>query len=583
MEPVLSPIAREVLRTRYLVKDAQGQPREDPAGMFRRVADRVARAELEFGSRRTARAWAESFYELMASLAFLPNSPTLMNAGRRLGQLSACFVLPVADSIQSIFGSLRQAALIQKSGGGTGFNFSNIRPAGDVVASTHGVSSGPLSFLRIYDLATDTIKQGGTRRGANMGLLRVSHPDILEFIRAKLKPGLGNFNLSVIIPDDFMAALDRGGEVALINPRHGRAVGRLAARAIFDELVAAAHACGEPGAVFIDRINQGNPTPLLGAIEATNPCGEQPLLAYESCNLGSINLAAAAEPDGVDWTRLGRIVDEAVRFLDDVISVNRYPLPRIRRMTLANRKIGLGVMGFADLLITLGVPYTSQAAVEMAEEIMSFIRERARRASVELGLERGSFPNFKGSVYEGRWPAMRNATQTTIAPTGTLSLIAGVSSGIEPLFALALQRQVLEGRYSSQIQPSFLAALKKAGADGPEVVREVARQGRAGRVAGVPEEVRRLFVTAHEVDWSWHLKIQAAFQRHTDNAVSKTINMAEEATSGDVAEAIRTAFELGLKGLTLYRHLSRPDQVLSPGLETSDWPGCAWDDGCGSC
>ncbi len=570
----LDPSALRVLEARYLARDAEGEIVEGPLEMFGRVARAVARAEADYGPAKAVDLWAERFGEVMTSLTFLPNSPTLMNAGRKLGQLSACFVLPVKDSIRSIFDAVKQAAVIHQSGGGTGFNFSRLRPAGDVVRSTHGVSSGPVSFMRVFDLATETIKQGGARRGANMGLLRVDHPDIFGFIAAKTKPGLDNFNLSVVVPDRFMAALERRAEVELINPRTGRPVRRTAAEAIFEALIEAAHAGGEPGVVFIDRINAANPTPALGPIEATNPCGEQPLLPYESCNLGSINLAKLVSAGRLDWDELGRVVKIAVRFLDDVITINRYPLARIRDLTLANRKIGLGVMGFADMLIKLGVAYASETAVETAAEVMAFIQETAHRASEELAGERGVFPNHPDSTWAAAGRKMRHATVTTIAPTGTLSIIAGVSSGIEPLYGLAVSRRVLKGEVLSQPHPLLTEALDRAGADRPEVLEAVLGGGRLGGVAGVPAEIKRLFVTAHEIDWSWHLKIQAAFQRYTDNAVSKTINLPAQAGVDQVAEAVRTAHEYGLKGLTIYRDGSRPDQVLNLGLINGDCPVC---------
>ena len=559
MESVLNPTARAVLEARYLARDARGRPTETPDQMWGRAAATAAKLEAD------QRTWTGRFRELMVSGLFLPNTPTLINAGRPLGQLSACFVLPVHDSIASIFNTLKQAAQIHQSGGGTGFNFSRLRPTGDQVRSSRGVSSGPVSFMRVYDLATETIKQGGTRRGANMSLLRVDHPDILEFIAAKDRAGLSNFNLSVALTDRFMAAAARGDDFELINPRTKKPDRRLPAAKIFAALVNSAHRTGEPGAIFLDRINQDNPTPALGPLEGVNPCGEQPLMAYESCNLGSINLGRLTGGGAIDWPLLRQTVRVSVRFLDNIITVNRFPLARIKKMTLANRKIGLGVMGFADLLVRLGLAYNSQAAVDLAGEVMAEINRTALDASEELGRERGDFPNFGQSIWAGRREHMRNATVTTIAPTGSISILAGASAGVEPYFALAQKRTILNGQSFEETNDLLREKLKAAGLTDQAVIDQIAIEGHCGNIARIPAEIKRLFPTAHRIDWRWHLRIQAAFQEHTANAVSKTINLPAEAEPETVAQALVQAHELGLKGLTVYRDGSRPGQVLTLG------------------
>lgn len=561
-----------VLAYRYLVKDENGEVVETPEEMFWRVARTVAEAESFFGE--DPEPWAEKFYHLMASLDFLPNSPTLMNAGLPLGQLSACFVLPIEDSLASIFETLKNAALIHKSGGGTGFSFSRIRPKGDVVRSTQGVASGPVSFMRVFNAATEAIKQGGKRRGANMGILRIDHPDIEDFILVKRDfKELINFNLSVALTDAFMEALRKDDYFSLVNPRTQKEVRRVRARRLFDLLVESAWLTGDPGVIFIDTINRDNPTPLLGEIESTNPCSEQPLLPYESCNLGSINLSRFVKEGQVDYVRLKEVVHLAVRFLDNVIEVNRFPLPQIARITRLNRKIGLGVMGFADLLIRLEIPYTSGEAVRLAEEIMAFIERESVAASVELGQKRGSFPAYAGSVWDKpETPHMRNATTTTIAPTGTLSLIAGTSSGIEPLFALIYRRKAFDGAEWTEVHDLFLEALAHYGLSSQDIVFEILEKGSLRKISGVPEKLKKLFVTALEIPPEQHLAIQAAFQRHTHNAVSKTINLSENATKEEVAHIYLKAYEMGLKGVTIYRYGSRPEQVLR--LPKDKCPDC---------
>lgn len=567
VKPKLRESALMVLQARYLVRDENNEIIETPQGLFERVALAISEAERNFPrSKDKAEYYAERFYELMASLDFLPNSPTLMNAGRPLGQLSACFVLPIEDSLDSIFETLKYTALIHKSGGGTGFNFSRLRPKGDVVFSTSGVASGPVSFIKVFDAATEAIKQGGKRRGANMGILNVDHPDIEEFITAKSDPrALTNFNISVAITDAFMEALKKDEDFPLINPRTGKIVRKVSARALFELLCQKAWESGDPGVIFIDTINRFNPTPHLGKIEATNPCGEQPLLPYESCNLGSINLANFVSNGEIDWERLRETVHLAVRFLDDVIEVNRFPIPQIAKITSLNRKIGLGVMGFADMLIKLRIGYAEERAVSLAERIMSFISEESLKASAMLAEERGSFPAFPGSLWDKRgYPPLRNATTTTIAPTGTLSLIAGVSSSIEPLFGIYYERKTLGGVVIKEFHPLFERVLEEEGYKESEIEaikEEVKEKGLISQI-GIKEEIKKLFLTSYEIPPEIHLSIQRAFQKYTHNAVSKTINLPETATPEDIRKIYLKAFEWGLKGVTVYRYGSKPEQVI---------------------
>lgn len=574
----LTANALTVLKTRYLLRDEHGKITETPEKMFRRVARTVASAEKIYGGNAKQR--EAEFYDAMTALLFLPNTPTLINAGKELGQLAACFVLPVNDSMTSIFDSLKNAALILQSGGGTGFSFSHLRPRSDIVKSTGGIASGPVSFMKIYNTATEVIKQGGARRGANMGILKIDHPDILEFIKIKRhSEELLNFNISIAVTDAFMKALRKDAKYKLFNPRSRHAAGSLRAKAVFDEIVESAWETGDPGLIFIDRINRDNPTPQLGEIESTNPCGEQPLLPYEACILGSINLSKVVSrgtsrralagkktsASEINWDLLAYLVRLGVRFLDNAIDVNKYPIPEVKKMHKGNRKIGLGVMGWADMLIKLGIRYNSPAAFELAGELMSFIREKARDASNELARERGMFPNFKGSIYDRREiiskGGLRNATTTTIAPTGTLSLIAGCSSGIEPLFAVAYKRRVLETELY-EIHPYFIEIAKTRGFYSPELIRKISLKGSLKGLKEIPSDVKRLFVTSHDISTEDHVEMQAVFQRYTDNAVSKTINLRHRATRDDVANAFMLAYEKGCKGITVFRYGSKPGTLV---------------------
>jgi len=565
----LTENALRVLERRYLKKDKQGQVIETPEEMFRRVAQAIASAELIYNPKANVKAREKEFYQLMAKLEFLPNSPTLMNAGRELGQLSACFVLPVEDSMESIFDAVKNTALIHKSGGGTGFSFSRLRPETDRVGSTGGVASGPVSFMRAFDTATDVIKQGGMRRGANMAILNVDHPDIMKFIEAKSDPNaFTNFNLSVAVTSEFMEAVRAGADYNLVNPHTNEVAGKLNAKEVFDKIVALAWKTGDPGIVFLDRINQDNPTPHLGKIESTNPCGEQPLLPYESCNLGSINLARMLRTKNgtaeIDYVKLAEAVKVAVRFLDNVIDVNKFPLPQIDEMTKKSRKIGLGVMGFADMLIQLGIPYDSEEALKVAEKVMAEIQHYATEASKELAQEREAFPAFEGSIYDRPdGIRVRNATRTTIAPTGTLSIIAGCSSGIEPLFALSYIRNILDGAQLVEVNPYFEEVAKKEGFYSEELMQQLATGTQLHTLEDIPDNIKRLFVTAHEISPEWHIKMQAAFQKSTHNAVSKTVNFPQEATTEDITKVYMMAYQKELKGITIYRDRSREAQPMS--------------------
>jgi len=569
----LMPNARVVLERRYL-KQENGQVIETPEEMLFRVAAVVAGIEEKYGkNEEEILELAEEYYKIMANLEFMPNSPTLMNAGRDLGQLSACFVLPVEDSMEDIFDAIKNAAIIHKSGGGTGFSFSRLRQKNSAVRTTGGVASGPVSFMKVFNSATEAVKQGGTRRGANMGILRVDHPDILEFINCKEdNKEITNFNISVAVTDKFMAAVYADLNYDLIDPHTENPVGQLSAREVFAKIVDNAWSNGEPGIVFIDRLNRDNPTPKVGEIEATNPCGEQPLLPNEACNLGSINLKKmVTEKDGkatINWERLSYLIKLSVRFLDDVIDANQYPLRVIDQMVKSNRKIGLGVMGFADMMILLQTSYASDEAVEYAEKIMRFIQTEARLESQRLAKERGVFPNYQGSIYDGQIE-LRNATLTTIAPTGTISMICSASSGVEPLFAVAYTKTVMDGTSLIEVNPLFEQYAKEYDFYSPELMAQIAQQGTVIGIAGVPDWVQSVFVTAQEIEPEWHIRIQAAFQKYTDNAVSKTINFAHSATRQDVAKVYNLAYELGCKGITVYRDGSRDEQVLSTGTQSS--------------
>ncbi|HBV87653.1 MAG TPA: ribonucleotide-diphosphate reductase subunit alpha [Desulfosporosinus sp.] len=570
----LTPNARVVLARRYL-KQENGQVIETAEDMIYRVASVVASIEKDlYGKgKEETQSLTKEFYTMMANLEFMPNSPTLMNAGRDLGQLSACFVLPVEDSMEEIFDAIKNAAIIHKSGGGTGFSFSRLRPKNSMVRSTGGVASGPISFMKVFNSATEAVKQGGTRRGANMGILRVDHPDIIDFIQCKEdNKEITNFNISVGITEEFMKAVREERPYDLIDPHTGTAVGQLSAPEIFNKIVDHAWQNGEPGIVFLDRLNEGNPTPLLGEIEATNPCGEQPLLPNEACNLGSINLKLMViERDGkmvINWERLSQVTRLSVRFLDNVIDANQYPLQIIDDVVKGNRKIGLGVMGFADMLILLQTSYSTEEAVEYAEKVMNFIQTEARIESQRLAEERGTFPNYEGSIYDGVMK-LRNATLTTIAPTGTISMICSASSGVEPLFAVAYTKTVMDGTALIEVNPLFEAFAKEFGFYSEELMRKIADMGTVLGLPEVPNWVQEVFTTAQEIAPEWHIRIQAAFQKYTDNAVSKTINFANSATREEIAEAYRLADELNCKGLTVYRDGSRDEQVLSTGTSAA--------------
>ncbi|MCL2684765.1 MAG: vitamin B12-dependent ribonucleotide reductase, partial [Synergistaceae bacterium] len=564
--------ARFVLQKRYLRKDDSGEIIETPEEMLWRVAAAVAKPEENYGG--DSGEWAKKFYNMMAGLEFMPNSPTLMNAGTAKGQLSACFVLPIGDSMEEIFDALSATALVHKSGGGTGFNFSGVRPAGDRVRSTSGVASGPISFMELFDHTTEVVKQGGTRRGANMGILEVSHPDIKTFITIKKESKkLSNFNISVGLSDAFMKTVEEDGEWDLINPRTGEKTSTERAAELWEMLIDGAWKSGDPGVIFLDRIESGNMVPSCGRLNSTNPCGEQPLFPYESCNLGSINLMMMADEHGeVDWDRLERTVRTAVRFLDNVIDCNTYPLETINRMTRANRKIGLGIMGWAELLFARGVRYGSGESLDLAEKVMGFIQRVGHEESEVLADVRGAFPNWKGSLWESMGRPMRNATVTTIAPTGTISLIADCSSGIEPVFALAFRRKAFDGDTLVYVNNFLERALVKTGGHSADILEAVLASGTLEGV-DVPHRLKQVFVTAHDIPYREHVEMQAAFQKYTDNAVSKTINLPHSATREDVRDSYLLAYSLGCKGITIYRDRCKESQVLYRGAETAAEPG----------
>ena len=570
----LSKNALTVLERRYLIKNGEGVVIETVEELFRRVAGAIAVSDRRYDENADCEALADSFYRMMTNLEFLPNSPTLMNAGRPLGQLSACFVLPVEDTMEGIFETIKQAALIHKSGGGTGFSFSRLRPCGSAVTSTGGVASGPISFMKVFNMATEAVKQGGTRRGANMGILRVDHPDIMEFIHCKTNnKEITNFNISVGLTEKFMNAVEAGKDYELVDPHGGRVTGTLNAREVFECIVDAAWHNGEPGIIFLDRLNRDNVVPKAGEIESTNPCGEQPLLPYESCNLGSINLTKMLrEENGVysfDWDKLKATAKKAVHFLDNVIDANKYPLKEIDFMTKQTRKVGLGVMGWADALLRLKIPYNSEQAVRLAETVMRAVTEAGREESRELAKARGTFPLFQESTLDQELP-QRNATVTTIAPTGTLSLLASCSSGVEPIFGYVYIRNIMDGTEMIEVNPILREVLEERGLYSDELMKKIAKQGSLEGIEEIPEEIRRVFVSAHEVSPEFHIRMQAAFQRHTDNAVSKTVNFCNSATREEVAEVYKLAFRLGCKGVTIYRDGSRSEQVLNIGKVKKD-------------
>ncbi|MCX7988806.1 MAG: adenosylcobalamin-dependent ribonucleoside-diphosphate reductase [Thermodesulfovibrio sp.] len=555
----LSDRAKTVLEIRYLLKNEKGQIIENPDGLFHRVADYISKAEEFYGENPSE--WSDKFFDMISNLRFLPNSPALMNAGKAKAQLAACFVLPIEDSIESIFKTLMDTALILQSGGGTGFNFSNLRPKGDIVRSTGGIASGPVSFMKIFDKASDIIKQGGARRGANMGILRIDHPDIIEFIRVKRIENLSNFNISVAITDFFMEALFKDEYFPLINPRNGEVVRKVKAKEVFNEIVEAAWEVGDPGIIFIDTINKYNPTPDLGIIDCTNPCGEQPLLPYEACILGSINLSKYVIDGKINFDLLGQDVKLATRFLDDAIDVTNYPVPEVERMHKGNRKIGLGIMGWADCLIELMIPYNHKKAFTLAEQVMKFIRDKSHEASFELAQKRGTFPNFKGSVWDKRGMPMRNATTTTIAPTGTISIIADCSSGIEPYFLLAYKQRILDREFEI-INKYLIEIAKNEGFYSENFIEEIRKRGTLRGIKGISSKIKTLFKTALEITPEQHIEMQASFQKYTDNAVSKTINLAERTKKEEVAKIFLIAYKKGLKGITVFRYGSKRGTLI---------------------
>lgn len=565
-DPNFSENALEILKRRYLLRDKSGKVIETPEELLRRISNAIAEPEVNFTNKANVRKTADKFYQLLRNKDFLPNSPTIMNAGRELGQLSACFVLPVDDSMESIFQTLKDTALIHKSGGGTGFSFSRIRPQKSIVNSTSGVASGPISFMKVYNASTEAVKQGGTRRGANMGILRVDHPDILEFIDCKKDPKeLTNFNISVAVTDDFMEKVRKREQYELINPVDGSVTGTLNAADVFKLIAQNAWTNGDPGVIFIDKINKMNPIPKLGDIEATNPCGEQPLLPNEACNLGSINLSNFVNDGKIDYDRMKEVIDTSVHFLDNVIEANKYPLKKIENMVRKTRKIGLGVMGFADVLFKLKIAYNSEEALKLADEIISFIYKTARDASIHLGETRGTFPAWNESIYFPDGPKLRNSTFITIAPTGTISMLADCSSGIEPIFSLVFTKRVMDGTDLLYVNPHFEQACKEAGIYSKELMQKVADKGSIQHIDEIPEEIKKIFVTAHDISPEWHVRMQAAFQKWTDAAVSKTCNFPKTASVQDVMDAYWLAYEAGCKGITIYRDGSRDEQVLYVG------------------
>ena len=555
----LSSNALKVLRERYLLKDRNRRIIETPDHLFRRVANAITKNKKQ----------AKEFYGVMSRLEFVPNTPTLMNAGTDIGQLSACFVLPVEDSLESIYTTLKNSALIHQSGGGTGFDFSRLRPEGDTVFSTKGTSSGPVSFISIFDKSTDVIKQGGKRRGANQGILRIDHPDIVEFIKIKSTnpSSFRNFNLTVAITDRFMKAVKANRNYDLINPRNRKTVKRVNAKKIFNLIVDSAWRCGDPCLIFIDEINRRNPTPALGRLEATNPCAELPLLPYESCNLGAINLSKVVENRKIDWEKLRRLVQTGVTFLDNVVDKNKYPLKEIRDITLANRKIGLGVMGFADMLVLLGIPYNTEEAVSLGEKIMKFIKTESKNQSAKLAGKYRNFPNFRKSIWARKYRKMRNATTNCLQPTGTVSIIAGCSSSIEPIFGIAFVRHVLAGKNLVDVNPLFRKTARERGFYTKNLIYRIVRRGTIQGIKEIPEDVRKVFVCAHDIKPEWHITMQAAFQKHIDNAVSKTVNLHHNASRKDVEKAFLLAYRLKCKGITVYRDRSKKEQVLSLGVK----------------
>jgi len=568
--------ALEVLRRRYLKKDENKNSTESPAQLFRRVAKAVALADKNYKAKKEDITKTEEiFYQMMVGKDFLPNSPTMMNAGRSLGQLSACFVLPIGDSIPEIFQAITEAALIHKSGGGTGFSFSRLRPKGSMVGSTAGVASGPVSFMRIFDSATEEIKQGGTRRGANMGILRIDHPDILEFVKFKEDLNqMRNFNISVAVTDEFMKALNNNSLFALRDPRDKKIIEEIPAKQIFDEIVHQAWLTGDPGLVFIDRINQLNPLKKISEIEATNPCGEQPLPPYDSCNLGSINLANFVDNHKINWTRLKEIIWQGVHFLDNIIDVNNYPISQIAKTTCANRRIGLGIMGFADLLLYIGIPYDSPLALQTAKKIANFFQRQAIAASMALAKKRGNFPSWKDSIYAPK-QSMRNATATTVAPTGTISMIADCSSGIEPLYAVAFTKTVMDRTKLIYVHPYFEQLAKKEGWYSKELMEEIVQKGTIEDSSQIPDHIKKLFVCAHQISPTQHVLMQAAFQQFIDSGVSKTINLRNNATEDDVRDALILAYKHGCKGITVFRDGCRREQVLTKGTPSPTEPPLA--------